>query len=191
MRMSYSSWPILAVPPGWTTFCAAIALRTSAGERPLACSSFGSRFRHDGPLLAAVDVGNDGAGNGDELRPDEVQAEVVELLLGESLAGEAELKNRDGRGAELDDLRWQDAGRQLSENELRGSGDLRVRGVEARARLEVDLDDDLSGDGGRFDVLDVIDERGEDLLVGRRERGLRVPRGSGRCTARRWRRPGY
>ena len=43
-RMSYSLEPILAVPPGWTTFPAASAFRTSAGERPWACRALGLRL---------------------------------------------------------------------------------------------------------------------------------------------------
>ena len=60
----------------------------------------------------------------------------------------------------------EDAGRELAQLELRGAADLGVGGVEAGARLEVDLHDDLSVDGGRFDVLDVVDQRGERFLVG-------------------------
>ena len=130
------------MPPGWTTFCCAIALSTSRGARPLACSSRWVEVDHDRALLAAVDVGDDRAGDGGELRTDEVQAEVVELLLGEALAGEAELQDGHAGGAEVDDLRRQDAGRELTQHELRGAADLGVGGVEAGAGLEVDLDDD-------------------------------------------------
>ena len=83
MRMSYSSWPIFAVPPGSTTFCAAIAVENVRRRETLGLQQLRIEVQHDGPLLAAVDVGDDGAWNGDQLRPDEVQAEVVQLLLGE------------------------------------------------------------------------------------------------------------
>jgi hypothetical protein len=44
--------------------------------------------------------------------------------------------------------------------ELRGRGDLGVRGVEAGARLQEDLDHADAVIGGRFDMLDVVDQRG-------------------------------
>src|ERR1700759_225365 len=57
-------------------------------------------------LLASVRIGHSRAANGDELRPDEVEAVVVELLLGEALAGDAELQNGNARGAVIDDEWW-------------------------------------------------------------------------------------
>ncbi len=108
-------------------------------------------------------------GDGDQLGTDSVEADVVELLLGEPCAGETELQDGNAGGAEVDDLRRQDAGRQLAQHELGDGADLRVGGVQTGARLQVDLDDDYTGDGGGFGVLDVVDQRGESLLVGRGE----------------------
>ncbi len=91
--------------------------------------------QHDGALFAAIDVGDDCAGDGGELGTDEVEAEVVELLLGEVPAGEAELQDGHGGGAEVDDLRRQDAGRQVAENVLRSAADLGIGGVETGTLL--------------------------------------------------------
>ena len=140
-------------------------MRTSLGARPWAWSSLGVEVDHDGALLAAVDVGHDGALDGDKLGPDEVEAVVVELLLGEVVAGEGELEDGDRGGGEVDDLRGEDAGGQLAEFEFGGGGDLGVGGIERGAGLQVDLDDGLAAVGGGFDVLDVVDEGGEGLFV--------------------------
>jgi hypothetical protein len=86
---------------------------------------------------------------------------VVQLLLGEALAGETELEDGNAGGGEVDDLRRKDAGRELAEFELGGGGDLRVGGVERGAGLEVDLEDGLAVERGGLDVLDVVDEGGE------------------------------
>ena len=117
-------------------------------------------------MLAAVGEGDDGAVDAGELGPDEVLGVVVELLLGEALAGDADLQNRHGGGGEVDDLRGQDAGRKLAELVLRCSGDLGVGGVQTGPGLEEDLDVDYAVVGGGFDVLDVVDQRGDGLFVG-------------------------
>ncbi len=88
------------------------------GREAFGLQALGVEVDHDRALLAAVDVGDDGAGNGDQLRPDEVQAVVVELLLGEALAGKAELKNGNAGGGEIDDLRRKNARRKLPQFEL-------------------------------------------------------------------------
>ncbi len=75
---------------------------------------FGVEVHHDRTLAAAVDAGDYGAGNGDELRPNDVHAVVVELLLTEALAGEAELEDGDAGGGEVDDLRRENSGREAA-----------------------------------------------------------------------------
>ncbi len=160
-------------------------------RKPLRLQQLRVEIQHDGTLFAAVHVGNDGARNRDQLRPDEVQAEIVQLLLGEPLPGESELKNRYGGGAEVDDLRRQDARRQAPQNELRSRRDLRVRGVEARARLQIDLDDHLAGNGGRLGVLDVVDQRGQHLLIRRRQTSFELLRIESRILPRNRDRPEY
>ena len=56
-------------------------------------------------LLAAIGIGNAGALYRDQLGADEVEAEVVQLLFGEALPGEAELKDGHAGGGVLDDER--------------------------------------------------------------------------------------
>ena len=101
-----------------------------------------------------------------ELRPQEVDAQIEELLLGEALPRERELQDRDAGRAEVDDERRGGAGRILPDHGLGDRGDLGVRGVEARLRLQVDLDDGLPVDGGGLDALDVVHRGGEHALVG-------------------------
>ncbi len=48
------------------------------------------------PRLAAVWVRDRGAGNGHERRADDVEADVLQLLLGHARAGQAELDDRNG-----------------------------------------------------------------------------------------------
>ena len=116
--------------------------------------------------LPAVDTGDDGTGNCDQLRSDDVQTVVVELLFIEAFAGEAELQDGHAGGGEVDDLRGQDAGRKALEHFLGCRRDLGVGGVEGGAGLEVNLDDVFAVEAGRFGVLNVIDERGEAAFEG-------------------------
>ena len=132
-RTSYSDWPILAVPPGRTTFCCADGVEHVGGREALGLHAAWVQVDHDLALLAAVDVGDDGAGDGDELRADEVEAEVVELLLGEALAGEAELQDGHAGGGEVDDQRRQNAGRQLAQHDTREAAETWALAVSSQA----------------------------------------------------------
>jgi hypothetical protein len=136
------------------------------GGETFCLEALGVEVDHDGALAAAVDVGQDGAVDGGELRTDEVEAEVVQLLLGEVSAGEAELKDGNSGGGEVDDLRGKDADGELLEDEFRGSGDLGVGAIERGTRLQIQLDDALAVDAGGFDVLDAIDESSGDFFEG-------------------------
>src|SRR6266478_6057982 len=72
METSYSLDPILEVPVGRTKFCKLIAFTTSSGDSPFDCSAVVFRStctRHR-----------------DDLRTNEIQAIVVELLLRHVLA---------------------------------------------------------------------------------------------------------
>ena len=74
---------------------------------------------HHLALLAAVRVRDGRARHRDELGPQEVEADVVELGLGE--AGQGELENRHRRRAVVDDQGRLDAGRELAQDGLRRS----------------------------------------------------------------------
>ncbi len=134
-------------------------------RKPLRLKKRWAEIDHDLALLSTVGVRNNRAGNGDELRTEEILAEVVQLLLGESLAGEAELENRDARGAVVNDEGRKGARWQLTKNRLRDCGDLRVGIFQAGVGLEKDFDDGLAVDGGGFNVFDVIDGGGENAFV--------------------------
>ena len=131
-------------------------------------------------LFAAVGIRNRRAGYRDELGSQKIQAEVVELLLGEALPGKRKLDDRHGRSAEVEDQGGLRAGGQLAQSDLRYRRDLRVGGIETRVGLEKDFDDRLTIDGCRFDVLDVVDGRGENALEAGRECGLPSLPDSGR-----------
>ena len=93
--------------------------------------------------------------------------DVVERLLGERLAAQAELKNRHVRRAVTDDERRRGAGRHHAHDRLIDRSDLRDRGVHARARLEEDFDHADAGERLRLDVLDVVYRRGHRALADR------------------------
>src|SRR4029077_13450366 len=69
----------------------------------------------------------------------------------------------------VEDDRGLGAGGQLAQSDLRYSRYLGVGGIKTRVGLEKDFDDRLPIDGGRFDVLDVVDRRGENALEAGRE----------------------
>ena len=82
METSYSLGPIFDVPVGRIRFCALIALTTSSADRPFDCKRRGIQIDLNLTLLAAVGIRNRRARHGDELRSNEIQSVVIELLLG-------------------------------------------------------------------------------------------------------------
>src|SRR5438034_1147666 len=141
---------------GWTWTCGGRVAITRARRARIPADP-------DLALLAAVRVRDRGARDGHELGPQEVEADVVELRLGESRQGE--LENGHRRRAVVDDQGRLDAGRELAQDGLRHRRHLRVGGVEVRIRLQEDLDHRLAVHRRRFDVLDVVDGRRQDSLV--------------------------
>ena len=120
---------------------------------------------HDLPLFAAVGPGEHRAGDGDHVGADEVGAEVEELLLAERVTLERGLHDGDVGRAVADDERRRGARRHLPQHRLRDRRHLRRRRLDARPRLEEDLDDRQAGERLALDVLDVVDRRGEAALV--------------------------
>jgi PAS domain S-box-containing protein len=118
---------------------------------------------HNLSLLAAVRIGNRGARYGHELRPEEIQTDIVEVLFGK--ARESQLQNRNRRGAEVQDQGRLRAFRHLSQDLLRDRGHLRGRSVETGVRLQVDLHERLPVHRHGLDVLDVVHQRGKHALV--------------------------
>ncbi len=126
----------------------------------------GVDIHHHLALLAAIGIGNHRAGHADQLGAQEIEAEIVEARLGQSLARQAELEHGQRGRAVIDDLRRLRAGRHLAQDELRGRGDLGVGGVQAGVRLQEDLDHGAAVIGGRFDMFDIVDERRQCALIG-------------------------
>ena len=90
---------------------------------------------HHFPLLSAVRIGHRRARNRHQLRPQEVQCQIVQVRLAESRAGEGELENRHTGGGVVNNQRRQRSRRQLAQNGLRGRGDLCVGPIDACRRL--------------------------------------------------------
>ena len=126
----------------------------------------GVEIEHHLRCLAAERIGNARALHRDQARAHEVQAQIREILLGQSLARQRELDDRHRRGTVIDDQRRRCAGRHLLEQGLRDRGDLRVGGGDIDRRVEEDLDDAEGGIRIRLDVLDVVDRRRQCALEG-------------------------
>ena len=178
---AYSKRSIFIVPEGTIRFCAEMALTTSAGESPLACSACRSISTMDLALLAAVGKGRLRAFDGGQLGADGVGGQVVQLLLVEALAGEAQLQHRHAGGVVLDDEGRRGARRQAAQLHLADGGHLGHGAADVHVRLEEDLDDADAVERLRLDVLDVVHRGGhaalavEDDAVGhllRREAGV-------------------
>jgi hypothetical protein len=120
-------------------------------------------------LLAAIRIGDRGAGHRDQRRAQLVDADVGEVLLGEAVARQRDLDDRHRRGAVVEDQRRCRARRQLLQQGLGDRRDLRVGGTDVDIGLEEDLDDADAIVGVRNDVLDVVDRRGQRPLERRRD----------------------
>ncbi len=161
LELDIRSWPILAVPDGQDQVLRGDGVDDVGGRQTLGLQRLDVEVDLNLALLAAIRIRDLRALHGGELGTDEVQAEVVQLLLGESLAGEAKLQNRDAGGVELDDQRRRGAWRERAQGGLRDGGDLGDRVRDLDARLKIDLDDRNAVERLRLDVLDIVDGRGE------------------------------
>src|SRR5215813_15085566 len=96
---------------------------------------------HDLGLFAAVRVRKRSARHCHQLGAYKIKAEVVQLLLGESLSGEGELKKRHTGSAIVENQRGCYPGRQKPQSRLGHSRHLGVSGIDTRVRLQKDLED--------------------------------------------------
>ncbi|MGY3291969.1 hypothetical protein ACVWWP_005036 [Bradyrhizobium sp. LM3.6] len=120
---------------------------------------------HDLAVFAAGRCGQGHAWNGSQLLTDPVDAEVVELLLIETVRLEAELEHRHARGIELHDDRRLDARRHQGADGVGRRNDLRDRKIEIDVRLKVDLLNRQPVEGLRLDVLDTADVGADRILA--------------------------
>ena len=89
-----------------------------AWRKPLSLHQLRVEIRHHLTRLASVRKRNRSARNGDQLRTQKVQCDVVQLRFGQTIPGETELQNGDGGSVVVDDQGRERSGRQLSENRL-------------------------------------------------------------------------
>ena len=115
-------------------------------------------------LFTAIGIRHRSPGHGDELRPNEIQAVVVELLLRQILPRKSQLEDGHTRCAVGKNERRRRSRRQLPELGLRNSRNLRNTLLNVRGRLEEHFDNRDSIERLRFDVLDVVDGGGKRSL---------------------------
>jgi hypothetical protein len=115
-------------------------------------------------LLAAIGGRHNRTRNGNELWMDEVLGVVIQRLLAEPFAGDAQPHDRHAGGAIADNFWWEDAGRQLAKLILRCRRRFCRGPSDVGARLQVDPDHDESVVGSGLDMIHVIDEVAEILL---------------------------
>ena len=110
-------------------------------------------------LLSAERIRDRGAGHRDQGRAQLVDADVGEILLGEPLAGQRNLDDRNGGGAIVEDQRRRRPRGHLLDHGLRDRGDLGVGDPDIDVRLKEDLDDADAVIGIGDDMFDVVDRR--------------------------------
>ena len=114
--------------------------------------------------LAAEGKRNAGALHRDQPCAHEIEAEIRQILLRESVARERELDDGHGGGAVVQDQRRRLAGRQLLEERLRDRRHLRIGGGDVGPGVKEDFHDAERRVRVRLDVLDVVHRGGERAL---------------------------
>ncbi len=92
------------------------------------------------------------------------ERQVGQVLLGQALARQGQLQDRDGGSVVVDDDGRLGARRHLAHHELRYRGDLRIGHRDVHAGLEKDFDDAHAVVRVGLDVFDVVHCGGEDAL---------------------------
>ena len=106
---------------------------------------------------AAIGVRELRARHSRELRPDKVLRKIEQLRLGQRIAGQSQLDDRNARGVVDQNDRRRGALGKLLQNGLRYRRDLRLSGVDVDIRLKEDFDDAHAGKRLRLDMLDIVD----------------------------------
>ncbi len=120
---------------------------------------------HDGAGLAAEGQRKAGALDGGHLGANEVVAVIVERLLGQRVAGDAELQNGHARGVVAQDAGRRGAEGQRVQHGLRGGRQLRDSGFDFGIGMEEDLDNAEARQRLRLHVLDVVNAGGKGALA--------------------------
>src|ERR1700677_808435 len=107
--------------------------------------------------FAAIGGRHRSARDGGELRSNEVLPAIEQLHLRHLFAGKRKLQDRNARGAVAQHVRGRDALRQQFEHRLRGRSHLCERGGDIDVFLKEDLDDAVTVQRRRLEVLDVAD----------------------------------
>jgi hypothetical protein len=115
--------------------------------------------------LAAIGRGHRRAGNGGELRPDEILSKIKQLHLRQLFARQSQLQDRHARSVVAEHVGWRDAGRQKLQHGLRSRRYLRQGRGNVDVLLKEDLDHAVAVERLRFQVLDVADLRGDVAFV--------------------------
>ena len=107
--------------------------------------------------------------HGGELRADEIQPQIVELLLGKCFAAQAELQNGHVRSAILNDERGRRTRRHDPQKRLANRCDLRDARFHFSAFMKKNFDDRDAVVTLRLDVLNVVDRGRHRALADRDE----------------------
>ena len=134
------------------------------------------QIRHDDARLAAIGIGNFRAVHHGERGADDVLAQVIELGVGQRLAGQAELNDRYIRGAVAQHQRRRDVRRHVLEHDQRAARELRDGAGHIGAFVQVDLLDADALVAHRLDARDVVHQGGQLPLMQRQDAVLHVLR---------------
>ena len=119
-----------------------MAFTTSSGESPFDLQRLRVQIHLNLALLAAVGIGNRDARHRDQPDADEIDAQVAQLLLGETLSGKSQLQDRHRRSVVLNNEGGVRPRRQCRTNgSLGDSGHLRDGGGNLDARMKKDFHD--------------------------------------------------
>src|ERR1700733_4062276 len=97
------------------------------------------------PGRSAIGVGQLGARDRRQRGPDEIRGKIVERGLGERVAGQCQLDDRNASSVVNQQERRGDAGRKLLQDGLGYRRDLRLGGADVDRRLEDHFDDAAAG----------------------------------------------
>ncbi len=145
-------------------------------RQPLGLEQLRIQIHCDLALLTSIRKRQGRALHGGQLCADEIVSEIKDGLLAQAVACQTNLNDRYG-GRGIDGHQGGGgAWRQKSENGLDDGGGLSERGLNIRVRLKIDLYDGDAVQRLRFDVLDVVHQRGHCTLRVRRDALLHVLR---------------